>query len=71
MGLLPEWTGRWFLTHEGSLKLRIQMRAEIRKLPQELGITTVYVTHGQEEVLTLSDRVVVFRQGRVLQIGPP
>ncbi len=52
-------------------KVRIQVRAEIRKLQKELGITTVYVTHDQEEALTLSDRIVVFNQGKVLQVGPP
>jgi iron(III) transport system ATP-binding protein len=52
-------------------KIRVQVRAEIRKLQQELGITTVYVTHDQEEALTLSDRIAVFNQGKVLQIGPP
>ena len=52
-------------------KIRIQVRAEIRKLQRELGITTVYVTHDQEEALTLSDRVAVFNQGRILQVGPP
>ncbi len=52
-------------------KIRIQVRAEIRKLQRELGITTVYVTHDQEEALTLSDRIVVFNQGRVFQIGTP
>ncbi len=52
-------------------KVRIQVRAEIRKLQKELGITTVYVTHDQEEALTLSDRIVVFNKGRVFQIGTP
>ena len=52
-------------------KIRIQVRAEIRKLQKELGITTMYVTHDQEEALTLSDRIAVFNQGKVLQIGPP
>jgi iron(III) transport system ATP-binding protein len=52
-------------------KIRVQVRAEIRKLQQELGITTVYVTHDQEEALSLSDRVAVLREGRVLQVGPP
>jgi iron(III) transport system ATP-binding protein len=52
-------------------KIRVQVRAEIRKLQQELGITTVYVTHDQEEALTLSDRIAVFNQGRVFQVGPP
>ena len=52
-------------------KIRVQVRTEIRKLQQELGITTVYVTHDQEEALSLSDRVAVMREGRVLQLGPP
>jgi ABC-type Fe3+/spermidine/putrescine transport system ATPase subunit len=52
-------------------KIRVQMRAEIRKLQRELGITTVYVTHDQEEALMLSDRITVLNQGRVFQIGPP
>jgi iron(III) transport system ATP-binding protein len=52
-------------------KIRVQVRQEIRKLQQELGITTMYVTHDQEEALTLSDRIAVFNQGRVLQVGPP
>jgi len=52
-------------------KIRVQVRAEIRKLQKELGITTIYVTHDQEEALTLSDRIAVFNQGRVLQVGPP
>ena len=52
-------------------KIRVQVRAEIRKLQQELGITTVYVTHDQEEALSLSDRVAVMRDGRVLQVGRP
>ena len=52
-------------------KIRIQVRAEIRKLQKEIGITTVYVTHDQEEALTLSDRIAVFNKGKILQIGPP
>jgi iron(III) transport system ATP-binding protein len=52
-------------------KVRVQVRAEIRKLQQALGITTVYVTHDQEEALSLSDRVAVMREGRVLQVGVP
>jgi len=52
-------------------KVRIQVRAEIRKLQKELGITTVYVTHDQEEALTLSDRIVVFNKARVFQLGTP
>jgi ABC-type Fe3+/spermidine/putrescine transport system ATPase subunit len=52
-------------------KIRMQVRAEIRTLQRELGITTVYVTHDQEEALSLSDRVAVMREGRVLQLGVP
>ncbi|GAA1298546.1 ABC transporter ATP-binding protein [Pseudonocardia xinjiangensis] len=50
-------------------KLRLEMRSEIRRLHQSLGLTTVYVTHDQEEALSLADRLVVLRQGRVQQIG--
>ena len=52
-------------------KIRVQVRAEIRKLQQELRITTIYVTHDQEEALSLSDRVAVMKDGRVLQVGAP
>jgi ABC-type Fe3+/spermidine/putrescine transport system ATPase subunit len=52
-------------------KIRVQLRAEIRNLQKELGITTVYVTHDQEEALTLSDRIAVFNLGSACQIGPP
>ena len=52
-------------------KIRVQVRQEIRKLQRELGITTLYVTHDQEEALTLSDQIAVFNQGKVLQVGPP
>jgi ABC-type Fe3+/spermidine/putrescine transport system ATPase subunit len=52
-------------------KIRVQVRAEIRTLQRELGITTIYVTHDQEEALSLSDRVAVMKDGRVLQVGPP
>jgi len=52
-------------------KIRVQVRAEIRKLQQSLGITTIYVTHDQEEALSLSDRVAVMRDGRVQQVAPP
>jgi putative spermidine/putrescine transport system ATP-binding protein len=50
-------------------KLRLEMRSEIRRLHQSLGLTTVYVTHDQEEALSLADRLVVLRDGRVQQIG--
>jgi ABC-type Fe3+/spermidine/putrescine transport system ATPase subunit len=52
-------------------KIRVQVRAEIKKLQRELGITTIYVTHDQEEALSLSDRVAVMKDGRVLQVGGP
>jgi ABC-type Fe3+/spermidine/putrescine transport system ATPase subunit len=52
-------------------KIRVQLRAEIRKLQKELRITALYVTHDQEEALTMSDRVAVLDHGKVLQIGPP
>ena len=52
-------------------KIRVQVRAEIRKLQKELGITTVYVTHDQEEALSLSDRVAVMHDGRMLQLASP
>jgi putative spermidine/putrescine transport system ATP-binding protein len=52
-------------------KLRLEMRTEIRRLHQSLGLTTVYVTHDQEEALSLADRLVVLREGRVQQVGTP
>ncbi|HHY46359.1 MAG TPA: ABC transporter ATP-binding protein [Firmicutes bacterium] len=52
-------------------KLRIQMRVEIRKLQQRLGITTIYVTHDQEEAMSLSDRIAVMNRGRIEQVGTP
>src|SRR5207302_3000719 len=51
--------------------LRLSMRTEIRRLHQSLGLTTVYVTHDQEEALSLADRLVVLRDGTVQQIGTP
>jgi putative spermidine/putrescine transport system ATP-binding protein len=52
-------------------KIRVALRKEIRAIQRQLGITTVYVTHDQEEAMSLSDRVVVMSEGRVEQIGPP
>ena len=52
-------------------KIRVQVRAEIRLLQQALRITTIYVTHDQEEALSLSERVAVMKDGRVLQVGAP
>jgi iron(III) transport system ATP-binding protein len=51
--------------------LREQMRVEIRRLQKSLGITAVYVTHDRVEAMTLSDRVIVMRDGEIMQIGPP
>lgn len=52
-------------------KLRVQMRTVIKKLQQKLGITTVYVTHDQEEALSISDRIAVMKDGNIMQIGTP
>jgi putative spermidine/putrescine transport system ATP-binding protein len=52
-------------------KIRVALRHEIRAIQRQLGITTVYVTHDQEEALSLSDRVVVMSDGRIEQIGTP
>ncbi len=52
-------------------KVRQRLRVEIRRLQRRIGITTVYVTHDQEEALSMSDMVVVMNQGRVMQIGVP
>jgi putative spermidine/putrescine transport system ATP-binding protein len=53
------------------LKLRQEMQIELKSIQREVGITFVYVTHDQEEALTMSDRIAVFNQGRIEQIGPP
>ena len=52
-------------------RIRVRLRAEIRAIQQALKITTIYVTHDQEEALSLSDRVVVMRDGRIEQAGTP
>jgi multiple sugar transport system ATP-binding protein len=52
-------------------KMRVEMRAEIKNLHQRLGATSIYVTHDQEEAMTLGDRLVVMRDGRVQQCGRP
>ena len=52
-------------------KIRVSLRNEIRAIQRKLGITTIYVTHDQEEALSLSDRVVVMNEGRMEQIGAP
>jgi multiple sugar transport system ATP-binding protein len=52
-------------------KLRVQMRAELKRLHQHLGVTTIYVTHDQVEAMTLGDRIAVLSGGRLQQLGPP
>lgn len=52
-------------------KLRIEMREEIKQLQRKLGITTIYVTHDQEEAMVISDRIAVMRYGRIMQTGTP
>jgi putative spermidine/putrescine transport system ATP-binding protein len=52
-------------------KVRVALRAEIRRIQTQLGITALYVTHDQEEALSLSDRVAVMSGGRIEQVGPP
>jgi putative spermidine/putrescine transport system ATP-binding protein len=52
-------------------KIRVSLRAEIRAIQRKLGITAIYVTHDQEEALSISDRVVVMHEGRIEQVGTP
>ncbi len=52
-------------------KLRIEMREELKELQRRLGITTIYVTHDQEEAMVLSDRIAIMNNGRVEQVGTP
>jgi ABC-type sugar transport system ATPase subunit len=52
-------------------KLRLETRAELRKLQRSLGVTGVYVTHDQEEAMTIADRMAVFMEGRIVQVGTP
>jgi putative spermidine/putrescine transport system ATP-binding protein len=53
------------------LKLRQQLQVELKRIQKEVGITFIYVTHDQDEALTMSDRIAVMDQGRVLQVGAP
>jgi putative spermidine/putrescine transport system ATP-binding protein len=53
------------------LKLRQEMQSELKRIQSEVGITFVYVTHDQEEALAMSDRLAVFDQGRIIQVGAP
>jgi iron(III) transport system ATP-binding protein len=52
-------------------KLRVQMRMEIRRIQKTFGITSIYVTHDQEEALTISDRIVVMNEGKIMQAATP
>ena len=52
-------------------KLRVQMRADIKRIQSELGVTTIYVTHDQVEAMTMGDRVAVMRKGELQQVAPP
>src|SRR2546426_1521633 len=52
-------------------KIRLRLRGEIRRIQQDLGITTLYVTHDQEEALSIADRIAVMRNGRIEQVGRP
>jgi ABC-type Fe3+/spermidine/putrescine transport system ATPase subunit len=52
-------------------RLRQQMQVELKQIQREVGITTIFVTHDQEEALTLSDRIAIFNEGRVIQVGAP
>ena len=51
--------------------LRVEMQFELKRIQREIGITTIFVTHDQEEALTLSDRIGILRAGRIVQSGPP
>ena len=51
------------------LKLRQEMQVELKRIQQDVGITFIYVTHDQEEALTMSDRIAVFNDGRIEQVG--
>jgi len=53
------------------MKLRTHTRAEIRRIQQTLGITAIYVTHDQEEAISIADRIVIMNQGKIIQIGSP
>ena len=52
-------------------RLRQQMQIELKQIQREVGITTLFVTHDQEEALTLSDRIAILSEGRLVQVGPP
>ena len=52
-------------------RLRQEMQVELKRIQRTVGITTIFVTHDQEEALTLSDRIAILNEGRILQVGPP
>ena len=52
-------------------KLRVEMRTELRRLQKDLGVTTIYVTHDQAEAMTMADKLIVLRDGHILQAGTP
>ena len=52
-------------------KLRLETRGELKKLQRSLGVTTIYVTHDQEEAMTIADRMAVFMDGQIVQVGSP
>jgi len=52
-------------------KLRVMMRAELKRLQKELGVTTVYVTHDQAEAMTMADRIAIMKDGKIQQVGSP
>ncbi len=52
-------------------KLRVEMRAELKRLQEDIGVTTIYVTHDQAEAMTMADTLIVMRDGVILQAGPP
>ena len=52
-------------------KLRVEMRTEIRRLQKDLGLTAIYVTHDQEEAMTISDRIALMHGGKIIQVGSP
>ena len=53
------------------IALRVKMREEIREIQQKIGITTLFITHDQQEALAISDKIAVMDKGRVLQVGTP
>jgi iron(III) transport system ATP-binding protein len=52
-------------------KLRLEMRSEIRRICKSSGFTTIYVTHDQKEALSIADRIILMKEGRIVQVGSP